>query len=293
MTIEQRPELNRFVDPSITEPWRFRWQRLKLFLPIWLYVWAFFLELGLFGAWVANKPLLKTLAVSLGPWLAIFLVFIIVWEISLRLNQRSKRIFQFHADKIILGARKSPCIEWKEVLKVQFEPVANSPNLTKLIVSHGIILRKKRRQRIYGLVVESPEEVRELIDWLQRQKTETPTTFELVILDAPSPLQQRQDIFWSMSLFFAGLFLLYHGVPALLALSGSGHHASDGNSRFTPEQRAKLAHFADQHFSTKEEFRHFFLTLGICLTIVGIALMVLGWWLMKRQKQAMPASRSA
>jgi hypothetical protein len=61
MTIEQKPELNRFVDPSITKPWQFRWQWLKLFLPLWLYILAFCLELGLFGSWVANKPLLKCL----------------------------------------------------------------------------------------------------------------------------------------------------------------------------------------------------------------------------------------
>jgi hypothetical protein len=292
MTIEQRPELNRFVDPSIIEPWRNRWQRLKLFLPIWLYGLACLLELGLFGAWLTNKPLLECLAVSTGPLLTIFLLFIILGEFFVRSGHRSRRVIQFQADKIILGSGKFPCVAWKDVSKIQLEPIAESPSLTKLILTH-FGPQKKRRQRSYMLVIENPAEVQELIACLRKQKTEAPSNYEIAVLDAPSPPPQVPDLFWSMSLFFAGLFLLYHGAPILLKLLGREHHEPNDDSRFTPEQQAKLAHFMAQHFANRAEFRHFFLTLSIGLTIAGVALIVLGGWLLKRKPQVKLAPGTA
>ncbi len=291
MTIEQRPELNRFVDPSIIEPWQQRWQRLKLFLPIWLYVLALFLELGLLGAWLSDKPLLKCLAVSLGPWLGVFLAYIVLSEIALRLYQRAKRALQFQTDKIILGSGKLPCVAWKEVVKIQFEPVAESPNLTKLILTR-LMPRKKGKQKSDMLIIENPIEVQELIAFLRKQKMEAPTNYEIVILDTPSSLPQLPNSFWSMSIFLAGLFLLQHGGPILISLLGFSGHKSDDDSRFTPDQRTKLAHFVTQHFSSKEEFRHFFLMLSICLITVGSLLLVLGGWLMNRKPRVAPTLRS-
>ena len=177
-------------------------------------------------------------------------------------------------------------------VKIQFEPVADSSNLTKLILTR-LMPRKKRRQRSYMLVMENPFEVQELIAFARKQKTESPTNYDIAVLDVPSPPPQVPDIFWSMSISFAGLFLLYNGAPILLELLGLGDHESNGDSRFTPEQRAKLAQFAAQHFSNRAEFRHFFLTLSIGLTVAGIALLFLGWWLMKRKTQIAPTSKSA
>jgi hypothetical protein len=243
-------------------------------------------------SWLADKRLLESFAVSILPWLAIIVVCIILKEIVLRSGHRSKRVFQFQADKIILGSGKSPWVAWKDVVKIQFEPVADSPNLTKLILTR-LIPRKKRRQRSHILVIGNPVETQELIAFVQKQKTESPTNYEIVVLDAPSPPPQVPDLFWSMSIFFAGMFLLCHGVPILLDLLGLGDHESNGDSRFTPEQRAKLAQFAAQHFSNRAEFRHFFFPLSISLTVAGIALLFLGWRLMNRKTQAGSTARSA
>jgi hypothetical protein len=201
-------------------------------------------------------------------------------------------VLQFQADKIILGPGKSPCATWQDVLKIQFEPVADSPNLTKLILTR-LMPRKKRRQRSYVLVMENPVEVQELIARLRKQKTEFPTNFEIAVLDAPSHRPQVPSLFLSMSIFFAGLFLLQHGGPILISLLGFGGHQSDGDSRFTSAQRAKLAHFITQHFSNRAEFRHFFLTLGIGLTVAGALLLFLGWRLMKRKPPVPPTPSTA
>ena len=196
MTIEQKSELNKFVDPSITEPLQFRWRWLKLFLPIWLYGLAFFLELGLFMSWLANKPLLESLAVSLGPLLAIFLILTLLKEISVRSGHRANRVVQFQDDQIILGSGKYPRIQWKDVSKFQFEPVAESPGLTKLILT-SLRPGKKRRRALDMIVIENPGNVDELIDYLRKRKAETPTNYDVVILDSPSLTAPSAGIFIS------------------------------------------------------------------------------------------------
>jgi hypothetical protein len=282
MTIEQKPELNRFVDPSITKPWQFRWQSLKLFLPLWLYILAFCLELGLFGSWVADKPLLKCLSICLGPPLAMFLFLVLLREFSIRSGQRSNRVIQFHDEHIVLGI---PCIQWKNVAKFQFEPITESPGLTKLILAY-IVPRRKRRQMLCMIVIEDRAHVNELIDYLEKQRAKTPTIYEIKILDVPSqPYQVPRFLFLGMSILFAGMFLLMHGVPILLALLDPNHPRSREDSRLTPEQIAKLNQFVMKHFSSREEFRHFFLTLGFVLTVAGCILLFWSWWLMKRKTQ--------
>src|ERR1017187_4063584 len=293
MTIEQKSELNRFVDPSIIEPLQFRWRWLKLFLPIWLYGLAFFFELGLFMSWLANKPLLESLAISLGPLLAIFLFLTILKEIGIRLGHRANRVIQFQDDQIILGPGKNPRIQWKDVFKFQFEPVAESPGLTKLILT-SLRPRKKPRRVQDTIVIENPSLAHELIDNLQKRKAETSTNYEIVVLDSSSlPPAMPAFLFCGMSIFFSGIFLLSHGVPMLLALLNPSHHDPDKDSKLSPEEIAKLNHFILKHFSSKEEFHHFFLMLGSGLTIAGCILLFWGWWLMNRKTHAAPTLTAA
>jgi hypothetical protein len=290
MTIEQKSELNRFVDPSIIRPWQFRWQWLKLFLPLWLYILAFCLELGLFGSWVADKPLWKCLLICLSPPLAMLLFLVLLREFSIRSGQRSNRVIQFHDEHIILGI---PCIQWKNVAKFQFEPITESPGLTKLILAY-IVPRRKRRQMLCMIVIEDRARVNELIDYLEKQRAKTPTTYQIKILDAPSqPSPAPKFLFLGLSIFFTGMFLLNHGVPTLLALFDPNHPHPRESLRLSPEQIARLNQFVMKHFSSREEFRHFFLTLGFVLTAVGCILILWGWWLMNRKTQDAPAPRSA
>jgi hypothetical protein len=286
MTIEQKPELNRFVDPSIIRPWQFRWQWLKLFLPLWLYILAFFLELGLFGSWVTDKPLWKCLLICLGLPLAMIFFVVLLREISIRLGQRSNRVIQFHDEHIILGSRENPRVQWEKVVKFQFEPIIESPGLTKLILTY-IVPRRKYRQILSMIVIEDRIHLNELIGYLQKQRVKTPTNYEITILDAPSqPPQISKFLFLGMSIFFAGMFLLNHGVPTLLALFDPNHPNPREGSRLSPEQIAKFNQFVMKHFSNREEFRHFSLTLGFVLTAAGCILLLWGWWLMNRKTTA-------
>jgi hypothetical protein len=285
MTIEQKSELNRLVDPSITKPWQFRWQWMKLFLPLWIYILAFCLELALFGSWVADKPLLKCLLICLGPPPAVFLFFVLLREYIIRSGQRSNRVIQFHEEHVILGPGKSLCIGWENLIKFQFEPIIESPGLTRLILTY-ISTGGKRRQRLSMIAIEDRVQVNELIDYLQKQKAKTPTNCEITILDAPSaPYRVPKYLFSGMSMFFAGMFLLMHGGPMLLSLLNPNHHHSSEDSGFTPERAAKIHQFVANHFSSWEEFRHFFITLGFVLTVAGCSLLFWGRWLMNRKTQ--------
>ena len=289
MTIEQRPELNRFVDPSIIQPWRFRWQWLKLFLPLWLYILAFSLELGLFASWVADKPLLKCLLICLGPPLAMLLILVLLREISIRSGQRSNRVIQFHDEHIILGSGEIPRIQWENVVKFQCEPIIESPGLTKLILAY-IVPNRKRRQRMSTIAIEDHPRVNELIDYLQKQRAKAPTNFDVTILDTPSPPPRAPKwLLLGMSMFLTGMFLLIHGLPILMAFLDPNRPHSREDSRFSPEQIAKLHRFVAEHFSSRDEFRHFSLTLGSVLTVAGCSLLFWGWWLMNRKPNRAPA----
>jgi hypothetical protein len=295
MTIEQRPELNRFVDPSIPLTWQWRWCQFKVTLPIWCLVLAFFLELWLLMAWLGNRWDLQGLTIILSVWLGMILFVLGMAEIQTRIRQRSKRVIEFKNDKLFLKPAKNGVVLWKRVSKFQLEPLPETPPLMILkLFLHGRPNKRTSGRAFWGMVLENPSQVQELVRFLQTRRTDAPSNFETEILERPVPPETHVAFpFLGLSLGLGGYFLLMHGAPMLLGLLNHNHHDSDGGSRFTSEQRAQLARFITQHFSSTEEFRHFFLTLGICLTTVGVALMALGWWLMKRKPQIALAPRSA
>ena len=293
MTIEQRPELNRFVDPSIPLTWNWRWRQLKMTLPIWCFALAWLIEIWLFKAWLASKLALDGLAILLGAWLVMILFTFGMAEIQTRIQQRSKRIIQFKDNKIIVKPAKSGLVLWKRVAKFQFEPIPEMQGMTKLkLFLHGRPNEKMAGRTFWAMVLENPSQVQELVRYLQTKRTESPIGYEIEILERPALEPSVPFPFIGMSLYMGGMFLLLHGGPMLLGLLNHDHHDSDGDSKFTPEERAKLHQFLARHFSNKEELRHFFLTLSICLIVAGIALLVSGWWLMNRKPQIVRASGS-
>src|ERR1017187_5376256 len=107
MTIEQRPELNRFVDPSIPLTWNWRWRQFKMTLPIWLFILAFGVELWLFESWPSNNWHWDRPLVLFGGWLATIILVFGGAEIQVRIEHRSKRLIKFQDKKIILKPCKS------------------------------------------------------------------------------------------------------------------------------------------------------------------------------------------
>lgn len=127
MTIEQKPELNRFVDPSITLGWQYRWGQMKLLLPVLFFSWLLLVETALLKAWLVNKLHWDILAMLVGSGAAILLFVCAALEIQIRIRQRSKRVIQIEEKRIIVKPAKNQMVPWKRVRKFQFEPVPDTP----------------------------------------------------------------------------------------------------------------------------------------------------------------------
>lgn len=292
MTIEQKSELNKFVDPSIPLTWTYRWRQLKNSLPIWIFSFLFFLEIGFFRAWLADKIPWDRLAVLLGIWPVMILFVLAVAEIQTRIQQRFKRVIQIMDNKIIVKPAKNQFIRWERISKFQFEPIPETPSLMKLkLFLHGRPNKETSGRAFWSMVLENPSQMQELMGCLQEKKTEGPTDFELEVLEYPAaPENPTPFRFLGMTVYMAGWYLMVHGLPILFAILGGGHHDPDERSRLSPEEIAKLRHFILNHFSSPEEFRHFFLALSIALTVAGVALMILGLWLAKRKAASEPGA---
>ena len=292
MTLEQGPELNRLVDPSIALGWQYRWGQMKLLLPVLFFSWLLVVEIALLKAWLVNKLHWDILAMLVGLGAGIFLVIWAALEIQIRIRQRSKRVIQIEEKRIVVKPARNQIVPWKRVRKFQFEPVPDVPGLMKLkLLLKGRPNQKSSERVFWAMVLEKTSATRELMGYLQKKKTEGPTDFELEILERPAvPENPAPFVFLGMTVFMTGWYLMVHALPILFAILGSGHHDSDERSRLSPEEIARLRHFILNHFSSPEEFRHFFLALSIALTVAGVALMISGRWLAKRKAASEPGA---
>ena len=262
-------------------------------LPIWFFIWACFLEMVLLKAWLADK-LGFLFVVELLAACSFFPVLVLgLAEIQVRIRQRCKRLVQFKEKKVILKPCKSDSIPWKKVAKFQFEPIPEMPGMAKLkLFLHGFPNQKTTGRAFWQMVMENPSQAQELEHYLRTKKVETPTNYEIEVLERPAPVENPVPFpFLGMSLYFSGVYCLLHGVPGLVVVLDKSPHKSDGSSKFTPEESAKLGHFVARHFSSMAEFRHFFLLFNIGLTVAGVVLLFLGWRLMKRKTQLVPGNK--
>jgi len=284
MTIEQKPELNWLVDPSIALGWKYRWWQMKLLLPILFFSWLLVVEMALFKAWLANKLHWDILAMLVGLGAGMLLVILAALEIQIRIRQRSKRVIQIEEKRIVVKPAKNQTVPWKRVRKFQFEPVPDTPGLMKLKLLLKDRPNQKSSERAFWAMALEKTSMQELLGCLQKKKTAGPTNFELEILERPAaPENPAPYVFLGMTVFMAGWYLMVHGLPVLFAMLGGGHHDPDEHSRLSPEEIARLRYYILNHFSSPEEFRHFFLALSIALTIAGVALMISGHWLARRK----------
>jgi hypothetical protein len=282
MTVEQKPELNRFVDPSIPLTWGYRWRQLKMTLPIWIFSWLCFLETALLKAWLADKLSPDFALTLLGAFLfLLFFIFGIV-EVAIRIQQRSKRVMRIDDKSITVKPARNQFIRWKHISKFRFEPITEAQSLTKLSV-FGLALKRISRRARWLIVMDSPTQVRELISYLQMKKAAASAVYEIEILENPSQSEASIPFpYLGMSLYWSGTYLLLHGVPLLFVAFAGGH--SDTNT--TEEQRNKVGRVIAAYFSNVEQLRHFYVGLGLALTGFGIALLVWGRWLMGRKTPA-------
>jgi hypothetical protein len=294
MTIEQRPELNRFVDSSTPLTWAKRWHAFKLTLPIWVFALVCTCETAVLAGWLADKLTLDFVVTIVGSTTVSFLFIWGLIELQVFVEHRSKRVLRIEDKRIAFRPTKNQFMRWKLITKFQFEPVANTPSLTKLRV-YGLVTNWPRTERQrWVMIVEQPALVREIIQCLETKRAAAKANFEIRVLEKPvTPVTAKLSTHLEMSLYLGGVYLLLHGVPLLGVALGGGPRHTDETSKMTPTAGSAWEHFVLRHFSSAEQLRYFFLWLGIGLIVAGIALLILGWRLMNRKTQVETASRSA
>lgn len=288
MTIEQKPELNRYVDPFIPLTWQARWRFFKFLLPPLCFSLACLIEMGLLKAWLADRLNWEFAATLTTCCLVLPLFLLGMQEIQLRLRHRSKRKLILADKKITLKPAKMPGFAWDKIQAFRFEPLAQTGNLTKLTVFLRDVPNKaNRRQGSWSMVLERGSQEQVLIHYLEQRKLEGINHYEIEQMRSPASMAQvHLPSIAGMAVSMVGLFLLMHGGPLLLALSHHGNHQPSENAKFTQQELAKLGRFIAEHFASQEEFRRFSLGLGLSLTFVGLGMLVFGWRLMKRERDA-------
>jgi hypothetical protein len=290
MTVEQAPEHNRFVDNSIPLTWGFWWQHLKMMLPIWLFIWACLLEMGILKAWFAGR-LNFDFVVTLVAACLFLLVFIFgMVRIQIWFLHRTKRVFCVKDRGVSLSPARSQFHRWKQVAKFQFEPLPELSGASKLnLFLAGAAPGKSGAKPAWAMVLANPLLVEKLIGCLQTKRSDLATAFEIEILDRPSPSEQPVPFsYLGTSLYFAGMYFLLHGIPLLILWFTRGRSKSTEATTISSEASERLGQLISNHFSSVEELDRFVLALGVVLSVVGVILLLLGWRLVRIGKLSQP-----
>lgn len=281
-TFEQKAGLNHFVDPSIPLSWSYRWARLRLVLPLLVFITAFLWEMILFGAWLSDWPVFSMIAVCAVVAFIPFALVFFFFEFGVRRAQRSKREIELRDRGALIPVR---LLRWEQIKIWQFEPIPDFPEYSKLTIEYTT-QRKPKRRRFWQMVLEKPTQVQELISELESQKQRRPMNYEVKVLDKASP-PRRTGIVSNAGVWqsIAGYYLFIHGGPMLVKGLEGRHDQSGQDAQLTPERAAKLARFVHAHFANAKELQHFFITVGGTLTIMAIVLMIWGGLLKRRARR--------
>ena len=270
MTIEQKAELNRFVDSSIPVTWAKRWCAFKLALPVWAFACVCMMEMSVISTSKVGQFSWESGLVMAAGSIFMFAFFWGMIEAQIYFYGHSKRTITIKDKCIVMNPVKQPNFRWKAIARFQFEPILGNPPLTKLTI---FVHRVNRIAKHFALVIENPVQVQEVIRALESKRKATATDFKIVALSKPEPppAVARPSVF-AMSLTMAGAYLLLHGLPLLGIALMPRNHSPNNPADFHPGIITVLGQFLADHFSNIEQLRHFYLGLGIALTAAGLAL---------------------
>jgi hypothetical protein len=168
MTVEQKPEFNRFVDSSIPITWAWRWRQFKFVLPIWCFIWVCYLEMGITGAWLHDRLTWNLIAGLFGGLLAFTGIMWMLIEILVRLRQRSKRSLKITDKQIVVSSAKNGSVLWKKVCRFQFEPIPELPDSQRLIIFlRGLKKQSQVERPFWMMVLEQTSQAHELVSCLE------------------------------------------------------------------------------------------------------------------------------
>jgi len=273
MQFEQPAELNRYVDPTIPLTWAVRWQSAKTSLHMLLCCSVLLVEQAAFRLWLNDRSLLSGLHL-LSACALVPIVFIPLFvEAQIRLGHRTKRKIKLQAKKVSISPAKCTRIPWKQISAWRLQPVANAPGLTKLTMQYALG-SKGKMAREWSMVLRQPEQEHSFLSELE-QFRQMDSNAAPVVRCAKSAVPQTSNRGLRSTAGVAlGIYLLIHGFPVfMVGLTGPTRHSDDSSSdsRFSPNERAKLKQTVIRHFSSPQQFRTFLLVVGGGLTGPGAA----------------------
>lgn len=291
MTIEQKSELNRFVEPSIPITWAWRWRQFKYVLPIWCFIWVCYLEMGIIAAWMNDKLTWDYISKLFGGILAFTGIMWTLIEFLVRLRQRSKRILKIEDKRIVISPAKNGFVPWKNIARFQFEPILELPDSRKLtIFLRGFKKQSQVERAFWMMVLEQTSRAHELANFLKVRRKETGFDFEVVFLNEPfQPPQGRPFPFLGMSFYMGGMYFLLHGIPLLGVVLEKNQNHTDSGAITGPHAAAIIKRFVLQHFSNTQELNHFTLQLSISFIVIGLVLLLSGGKLMGHKSERLSA----
>jgi len=279
MTYEQPADLNRFVAGPISSFWAGRWQRSRIYLPLLAFIAFCSVETLAWQLWGRDQLNLRALAPGLLP-AAVLLVFILAWNEIRRFGERhSRRTLNLLASGISFNAPGTDPIPWPKVVAFWGEDVPGESQWSKVTIEYfgwrqaGPPLRRT-------IVLEKREQYPALLSELDRVRQAQRLGFRIELDQhlppAPAPARHFMLGLW---LIVAGMLLLLHGGPLLLA-SLANQHEAPGQAEFInawPELKSpKLAAFVKAHFANAAEFRSCLAETGGALCVLGAAFCVAG-----------------
>jgi len=126
----------------------------------------------------------------------------------------------------------------------------------------------------WSLILATRTQVPEFKAYLQAKLVEGGGHFEIVTHETPAPTTVRASISRrGLMIYLSGGFLLFHGLPLLLAAITLLLHQS-AQDIFTRTPKTHFGYWIISHFSTPIQFTNCLLSLGLVLTAAGMFF----WW---------------
>jgi hypothetical protein len=286
MTFEQPATLNKFVAEPVPVNWGSRWKHIRLYLPLFAFMTICMAEQAAFAMWTHDnfKPLMLLLAFL--PAAFLLTVALTLNEIRLR-SQGGNRLLNIMEKGISFSTVARPATRWPKVVAFWFEDIPDNPELRKMTVEY-FGDKKTRYSRRYSLALTKRDQYPALLSELNFLQQQHNLKFRIELDHSVPSIPVPRNPLLSMSMSLAGILVLLHGVPLLLAPfthDHAGQHHSDPNHEWSPRAQEIFARFVKAHFSSVKEFHHFMVATGAVLTLIGVGLMVAGYFV-RRQRPA-------
>lgn len=287
MIFEQPSNLNRFVAESVSSFCAKRWDFLRILVPLLAFVTFCFVELLAWQLWDRDQYNLLGLAPGLLPAAIVLGVFLTWSAIGFFGDRRARRTLNLLESGVSFQADGASLIPWSKVVAFWGEDIAGEPQWSRLTMEY-FGWRKTGPPLRWAMALEKRNQYPALLSELDRIRQMQQLGFR-VELDKHLPTRPAtaSPLMLGMWLTVAGMLLLLHGAPLLLASLGHSHGnpgQPDWVNLWPGDIGMRTTGFLKAHFSNAAELRSRMAEVGGALCVLGAALCVAGNLAGRRQE---------